>query len=161
MKGSQLNEILKYASRAIEDTIKTNQPHRRLHHNKCGPDPQTHSFEIIKEIHKSEMDFVGLAARIWVPAQGRIFFQNHVLGWSGGWFLRPIMQQLGLCFAKLWKHMCGRTVFPFLAFRRQGFSISSVGELPLVFIVEKASEDFIFPLFFEREKSFAPQLGGQ
>ena len=37
----------------------------------------------------------------------------------------------------------------------------SVGELPLVFIVKKASEDFIFPLFFEREKSFAPQLGGQ
>ena len=24
------------------------------------------------------MDFVGLAAHIWVPAQGRIFFQNHV-----------------------------------------------------------------------------------
>ena len=57
--------------------------------------------------------------------------------------------------------MCGRTVFPFLAFLRRGFSRPGVGELPLVFIVKKASEDFIFPLFFEREKSFAPQLGGQ
>ena len=57
--------------------------------------------------------------------------------------------------------MCGRTVFPFLAFLRRGFSISSVGELPRVFIVKKVSKDFIFSLFFEREKGFAPQLGGQ
>ena len=50
------------------------------------------------------------------------------------------------------------TFFPFLAFLRRGFSRPGVGELPLVFIVKKASEDFIFPLFFEREKSFAPQF---
>ena len=47
-------------------------------------------------------------------------------------------------------------VFPFLAFLRREFSISSVGEFPLVFIVKKASED---------EESFAviflPQSGGQ
>ena len=35
------------------------------------------------------------------------FFQNHVLGWSGGWFLRPIMQQLELCFVKLWSICVG------------------------------------------------------
>ena len=43
-------------------------------------------------------------------SSGKWFLKNQVLGWSGGWFLRSIMQKLGLCFVKLWKHVCGQTV---------------------------------------------------
>ena len=101
------------------------------------------------------MDFVGLAARIWVPAQGRIFFQNHVLGWSGGWFLRPIMQQLGLCFAKLWKHMCGRTVFPFLAlFEPVLDSNSEEFNITLQSMSFKSFEMFKLLIFFLTLQSF-------